>query len=247
MRMRARVLALVAGVGISGPVFAQGKAVCRSAVVEGEVTAGKSFEQVFAPGLKFLLESIASGWIVRVLPVGEPRGPHDDAELATPPYQSVTPLAVSTDFSFRAQDAVAWNPRHFRYAATPAAFRVLRALYDPANKGDAKAMNALAEVVARQPEAELRILDAHLVPGKNDQAQMAATVASHLDATPHMAESSGASPLGKLTWMKFRVVLELAPGVQAAEGVAEEKKFCTTQPTTQTGLASQFSSPARKK
>ena len=41
---------------------------------------------------------------------------HDYAELATPPYESVSPLLLSTDFSFRAQDAVAWNPRRFRYA-----------------------------------------------------------------------------------------------------------------------------------
>ena len=31
------------------------------------------------------------------------QGEHDYAELATPPYQSVSPLSISTDFSFRAQ------------------------------------------------------------------------------------------------------------------------------------------------
>ena len=77
---------------------------------------------MFTPGLKFLLEPIASGWIVRVLAAAGRGEPHDYAELATPPYRSVTPLAISTDFSFRAQDAVGWNPRRFRYAANAAAF-----------------------------------------------------------------------------------------------------------------------------
>ena len=50
---------------------------------------------------------------------------HDYAELATPPYESVSPLLLSTDFSFRAQDAVAWNPRRFRYADNSAEFQRL--------------------------------------------------------------------------------------------------------------------------
>ena len=246
MRMRARVWGLAA-LGVAGVASAQGRASCSSAVFEGEVSAGKSFEQVFAPGLKFLLEPIASGWIVRVLPVGEPRGAHDDAELATPPYRSVTPLAVSTDFSFRAQDAVGWNPRHFRYAATGADFRAMRGLYDAASRGDANAERAMSEIAARQPEAELRILDAHLVPGTNDQAQMAAGVASHFESTPHSEEANGASALGKVTWMRFRVGLDLLPGVKPAKGIREEKKFCNAQPTRQAAMASQLSSPARKK
>jgi hypothetical protein len=251
MRTHARGWVLAALVGMAGRALGQAgqnkAAECSSAVLEGEVSAGKSFEQVFAPGLKFLLEPIASGWIVRVLPVGEPRGPHDDAGLATPPYRSVTPLAVSTDFSFRAQDAVGWNPRHFRYEATTTDFRAMRALYDAAAGGDARAGNALAEIAARQPEAELKILDAHFVPGTNDQAQIAATVASHFEATPHTEEPSGASPLGKVTWMRFRVEMDLLPGVKPAKGIQEEKKFCSAQPTRQTAVASQLSSPARKK
>jgi hypothetical protein len=254
MKTRARAGLLAASVGFSigwgfsKSTSAQSKpAMCLSAVVEGEVAAGKSYERMFTPGLTFLLEPIASGWIVRVLPVGEPREQHDYAELATPPYRSMTPLAVSTDFSFRAQDAVGWNPRRFRYAATAADFRAMRALYDPASSGDAQAGSALAEIAARQPEAELKILDAHLVPGENDQTLMAATVASHFEATPHTVESSGASPLGRVTWMRFRMVFDLRPGVKAASGVPIEKKLCTGQPTTQTGTASYFASPEIKK
>ena len=73
--------------------------------------------------LKLLLQPIHSGWILRVVPgVRRPDADlaaltyADYALLATPPYQSVTPLSLSTDFGFRAQDAAGWNPRRFRFA-----------------------------------------------------------------------------------------------------------------------------------
>src|SRR5579871_6468917 len=88
-------------------------ATCTRAVMEGEVWAGQRFEKRIGNGLEVMLEPLESGWILRVLPVGAPRPEHDYAELASPPYRSVSPLLISTDFSFRAQDAVAWNPRHF--------------------------------------------------------------------------------------------------------------------------------------
>jgi hypothetical protein len=42
---------------------------------------------------------------------------------------------------------------------------------------------------------------------------------------------SGSSPLGKITWIKFRGAFELAPGVRVAQGLTEEKMLCTLQPT----------------
>lgn len=222
------------------------QAVCERAVLEGEVAAGNSYEQAFTPELKFLLEPIASGWIVRVVAVGSPREAHDFAGLATPPYESVTPLAVSTDFSFRAQDAVGWNPRRFQYAATLVEFRRMDALYGPATAGDAKAASALAALVTEQPQAVLTILDAHIVPGANDQAQMAAAVASHFETTPHTVEQSAASPLGRVTWMRFRVELDLRAGTKAAAGVKEVSRSCSAQPTVQGGSASQPLSPGKK-
>jgi hypothetical protein len=205
------------------------RAACTSVSVEGEVAAGHSFEAALTPELEFKLEAIASGWIVRVIPAHTPRAAHDYAELATPPYQSVTPLAVSTDFSFRAQDAVAWNPRRFRFAASAAEFAKLNALYASAMRGDAQASGAIATLVATQPEAVLTILDAHLLPGTNDQARMAAAVASHLAATPHSVDAGAASPLGKLTWMKFRVEFTLPAGMRAAAG-AHVAPVCSLLP-----------------
>jgi hypothetical protein len=86
--------------------------------LDGELKDGRPFSQPIGNGLKIFFQPIHSGWILRVLPVSGPMGDYDYAELATPPYQSVTPLSISTDFSFRAQDAVGWNPRHFRFATS---------------------------------------------------------------------------------------------------------------------------------
>ena len=190
-----------------------------SAVVEGEVSAGKSFERVFAPGLEFLLEPIASGWMVRVLRVNEPRGPHDYAELATPPYQSVTALAISTDFSFRAQDAVGWNPRRFRFATTARNFHKLEQMYVrliAAGTSPQPALESeLASEIAQSSEGTLTIVDAKLVPGTADQGAAAAAVASHFSTTAHtlVQEPDGhTSPLGRLVWVRFRLDLDVPRG-----------------------------------
>ncbi len=210
------------------------KGVCTQAVMEGDVKAGQAFEREFAPGLKFLLEPLpqGSGWMARVLPVGLPRGAQDFAELATPPYRSVTPLAVSTDFAFRAQDALAWNPRRFRYAQDAAVAKRLEELYAGvvANNGVASAQ--AAELTSEQPEAELQILNAVMVPGTANQWQQAAAVALHFENTPHeVVQGAKPSPLGTLEELQFRLKLELRPGVHASKGVEEVKIPCAVRPT----------------
>ena len=105
------------------------KAACRTEVIEGELTAGQQFSQPIGGGLKLYFQPIQSGWILRILPVSGPSGEHDYAELATPPYQSVSPLSISTDFAFRAQDAIGWNPRRFHFATSPASFHGLEQAY----------------------------------------------------------------------------------------------------------------------
>jgi len=212
---------------------------CLQAVIEGDVKAGQGFDREFAPGLRFLLEPLpqGSGWIVRVVSAGQPRGAHDFAELATPPYRSVTPLAVSTDFAFRAQDAVGWNPRRFRYAQDAATAKRLEGLYAGVLANNATASSRAAELVSGQPEGELQILNAVIVPGTANQWQMAAAVALHFENTPHEVEQGAQpSPLGKLEELQFRVKLELelVPGTRAAQGVAEEKIPCPVRPTVGT-------------
>ena len=230
---------LEAQVGTKTGRVSQGQMDCSRVEFEGDVRAGQGFEQVFARGLKFYLEPLRSGWIVRVLADGEPRGPHDYAELATPPYRSVTPLLISTDWSFRAQDAVAWNPRRFRYAENRESFRRLEALYGGVMANDAASSAKAAELASEQPEGVLQILDARIVPGLADQAQMAATVASHLAETPHTVDQAGSSsPLGRVEELRFRVELDLGRGMRGVKGLHEEKILCPA-PTSGTSRASQ--------
>jgi hypothetical protein len=204
------------------------EAACRRVVFEGDVRAGEAYDKVFAKGLQFYLEPLPSGWIVRVLAADEPRGPHDYAELATPPYRSVSPLLLSTDWSFRAQDAIAWNPRRFRYVGDRSTFQKLSALYSGVMANDPASSAKAAMLASTQPEAVMRVLDARIVPGLADQARMASMVAGHLAETPHTVDQSVApSPLGRVEALRFRIEMILPRGAIAAPGVEIEKISCT--------------------
>jgi len=204
---------------------------CRRATIESEVKAGQYFERKLGNGLEAKMEPLASGWILRVLPYGEARGAHDYAELATPPYQSVNPLLVSTDFSFRAQDVVAWNPRRFRFAASAGEFHRLSAAYEEYRKaGASPAVEArLAALAEHAPEGTLKILDARLVPGTANQAQTAAMVATHLESTAHSVEPPADgrdTPLGRVTWLRFRMEFSVPAGFRVEPGVGVEPVAC---------------------
>jgi hypothetical protein len=225
------------GQGGTGWASSGGRTViCARAVTEGEVRAGQRFVKVFGDGLEVMLEPLESGWILRILPVGVPRTEHDYAELASPPYRSVSPLLISTDFSFRAQDAVAWNPRHFRFAADKVMFAEMSKAYGEYRTKpvpSTAAMNRLAELVGRAPEGTIQILDARLVPGTGDQAKMAAAVASHFSTTAHsleQPEDSHGTPLGKITWIRFRISLELPEEFRVDRGVVVERYGCSKPP-----------------
>lgn len=212
------------------------------------MSADHGFDRVFAPGLQFYLEPLRSGWIVRVLSANAPRGAHDRAELATPPYQSVSPLLISTDWAFRAQDAVGWNPRHFRYAGTASASAALEWLQPLALAGDAGAEAKLATLVSAQPEGTLEVLNARFAPGIADQAKMASAVALHLTSTPHEVDTSLApSALGRLEVIHFRVLLSLPAGVHANRGVSEREGPCAEEPTSLPAAASQQSQRTKPK
>jgi hypothetical protein len=213
---------------------------CRLAVVEGEVAAGNSIAIPIGGGLEVRLEALSwgSGWLLRVVPVGGPKfgqGTHDYAELATPPYASVNPLLLSTDYSFRAQDAVAWNPRRFRFARNAKEFAAISVVYERYSKvtpAGADVERELAAIVSKAPEGTLLILDAKFVPGTANQSQMAATVASHFSTTAHTVEEPSADgsvkggPLGKLSWVRFRVSLEVTPEFRAERGLKIESHPC---------------------
>jgi hypothetical protein len=204
-------------------------------VIEGELDAGQQFTQVIGNGLKIYFQPIRSGWILRVLPASGPAGDHDYAELATPPYQSMTPLSISTDFAFRAQDAVGWNPRRFRFATSAASFhRLLLAYTDLMRAGtspSATAQAALAAQIAQSAEGTMTILDARLVPGTADQWQAAAAVASHFATTAHtvLTEPDGStSALGRLVWLRFRLELDVPGRFVLNPGLHVVPRICGT-------------------
>ncbi|WP_263365981.1 hypothetical protein [Edaphobacter bradus] len=205
---------------------------CVDVVLEGEINAGQTWVQPFGEGLELMLEPLPSGWILRVLPTQSARPSHDYAELATPPYQSVSPLLLSTDFSLRAQDAVGWNPRRFRFAPNAVAYRQLlkaHEAYRSTPTPTAASQQELAGVVSRMPEGTLEILDARLVPGTADQSRAASAVALHFETTAHHLDQPAggrATPLGRINWVRFRIRLELPPGFRADRTLRLERHPC---------------------
>ena len=207
---------------------------CRVATIEGELQSGKPFRKTFGNGLDVWFQPIASGWILRVVPAAGPPGNHDYAELATPPYRSVTPLSLSTDFAFRAQDAIGWNPRRFRFATSAEGFKRLLDVYQRYTQAGA-APSALLEMelsgqIADASEGTLTIQDARLVPGMADQWRMAGAVASHFQTTAHSLVSGPdgtSSPLGKLVSVTFRLELQLPKGFKQVVGLKVMPQVCS--------------------
>ncbi len=219
--------------GSAGAAPKKPVAACRVEVIEGELNAGKGFEQAIGNGLKLWFQPIASGWILRVVPVSGPVGDYDYAELATPPYQSVTPLSLSTDFAFRAQDAVGWNPRRFRFATSDEEFKRLSEVYERYESAGATPPATLevdlADEVSKAADGKLTIVDAKLEPGMADQWKMAGAVSSHFETTAHtlvMPADGKQSALGKLLWVRFRVELALPAGFKAASGAKVSPHVC---------------------
>ncbi len=198
---------------------------CRRVVLEGSAEAGQPFRRAVFAGLDLALVPLPAGWRLELIPAGVPisRG-EDFAGVATPPYRSVNPLLLTTDFGFRAQDAVGWNPRRFHFAASRATFADLNGLVTRMERGGLSLAqtSSLAQLASRQPEGTLEILDARLVPGIADQSQAAATVATHFATTAHEIEppAGGApSPRGRLAAIRFRAALDLPRTLRPAAGL----------------------------
>ena len=186
---------------------------CAGLTFEGEVARGQAYIHPLTPLLDFKLEAVPAGWMVRVLFHGKPRPVHDAAELANPPYRSPTPILISTDFAFRAQDAIAWNPRAFRYLKTEAQVDAAEAAYqatlhDPAHPA---AGAALYPLLAHAGEALLTIVDAEIAGGTANQTAGAAAVASHFAETAHTERADvPATPRGAILRLRFRATFPKA-------------------------------------
>ena len=206
---------------------------CEKVELTGEVSAGHEWKSPIGEGWVFRMVPIVpgpagySGWdlvIDRIEPAGFP----DALLLATLPYNSLNQREVGTTFGLRAQDAVGWNPRSFRFLSSPAAFHEGQQLFrslsanhpgneDSAqdaqrNSADARALARLLELQKKASPGEFRIIDARLVPGIGDAAPYALNWALASARTPHQVESalSGkSSSAGSLNWIRFSVTLWL--------------------------------------
>ena len=211
---RCMLLLLFATLSLKGDLHAQ---TCAKLVLEGEVTAGHEWKSALGQGWVFRIVPVPplqagySGWDL-VVDRANPAGFPDAVYLATPPFGSINEREVATTFGLRAQDAIGWNPRSFRFLIDPRSFHDALQAYPAAASGDTKAMSRLLELQKNDASGELRILDARLIPGTADPAPFAqqwAMAASHI---PHQIESSASrngTPRGELRSIHFRMTLWL--------------------------------------
>ncbi len=234
MCIRGRWLMLLWVACLVAPVSAMAAARCRTEMLEATVQAGAGYTAEIGGGLKIRLDPVANGWRLRVVPATGGSTSPDYAEIATPPYQSPSPLLLATEFQFRAQDVLGWNPRHFQYVADAVSYHRMVVLYgelqqankagqdkaDQNNVNQSEAATRLAEMVSHAAAGEIEVLDARLLPGIANQSAAAAAVATHWGQTAHTTEQATdgrATALGRITWLKLRVRLDIPPGLNLAK------------------------------
>jgi hypothetical protein len=207
---------------------------CSRLVLDGDVSVGQEWNAVLGEGWRFRLVPISaldagySGWdlvVDRLPPAGFP----DALYLATPPYNSINEREIGTTYGLRAQDAIGWNPRSFRFLTDPAAFREAQGIYhlafvyrkDWTSQREAAASTQLLKLAERASQGELRIVDAHISPGIADPAPFATIWAEASSRTQHEMDPSGGgktAAAGTLNWMRFQVVLWLPPAWKLPPG-----------------------------
>ena len=238
------MFALVVACHAAGPP----KRNCARVAIEGEVSAGREWR---AP--------LGQGWIFRVVPIAEsvhgysgwdlvvdrePAAGYPDALLlATLPYNSINEREIGTTFGLRAQDAIGWNPRSFRFLSNPAEFKeAQRSFLELSQSGfaagaegkpgmskerAAETMARLLELEKGASHGEFRILDARIVPGIADPKPFAQAWALASRHTPHETESADqASERGKLQSMRFRITLWLPAQWNAPPGWRSARVSC---------------------
>ncbi len=232
-RWASRYLVLALLVGCGHPMMAQE---CRRVVLTGEVKSGEEWHA-----------EIGQGWVFRVVPIGGPLerkysgwdmvvdrargGGYPDALLlATPPYGSLTEREVGTTFGLRAQDAIGWNPRRFRFLLSEKDLATGRSLYaatlSAASGSEAQryASTKLLGLLGQVGQGEFRVLDARLRMGTADPTGFARQWALRLKETPHTVEQplGSATARGELLWVRFTTTLwfpakwKLPAGVESA-------------------------------
>jgi hypothetical protein len=213
-----RILVVLFFVALASAMHAQQKS-CQRLDLSGEVSAGSEWHA-----------SIGQGWVFRVLPIqgyggwdlvvdrDPPAGYPDALLLATPPYNSLNEREIGPTFGLRAQDALGWNPRTFRFLAEPAAFRSAQQLYlqlertgDLAHPSSVQT-SQLLQLQRHSASGEFRILDAHLTPGIADPKPFAEQWVRAFSRTSYAVQSpfNGKSTSdGAINWIRFTASLTL--------------------------------------
>jgi hypothetical protein len=219
--------------------------VCQRATIEGEVDAGQEWTVALDQDWVFRVVPIAasqigySGWDL-VVDRKPPAGYPDALLLATFPYDSINEREIGTTFGLRAQDAIGWNPRSFRFLTDPQQFRDGQRWFqqtmqpargpnpDARSNGDGSMARLLALAKAAS-SGELRILDARIVPGVADPKPYAQGWAIASSRTQHEIQAAPpgqASAQGRLVWMRFALTLWLPPRWRLSAGVHASRLPC---------------------
>jgi len=223
---------------------------CQRVVMRGTVDAGREWSQSFGQGWVFRVVPIRdySGWDLAVDRAGGAGFP-DALLLATPPYESISQREVGTTFGIRAQDAIGWNPRSFRFFTNPALFRKAQKLYfelrskpdatrhgqktveqvkGSKNAGDLNAASkSLSNLLAQSAAGQFRIVDARLTPGTANAMPYAQNWALQQRNTPHtIVATTSPTPYGELHSLQFEITLWLPEGWKAPKALRPAQSPC---------------------
>lgn len=232
MRRKA-IRALMLWGALWGAVAAARAQSCEKLVLTGAVEAGAAWQQPIGGGWQLRLVPVVpgkesyTGWdlVVDRLPA---TGYPDALLLATPPYLSMNEREIGTTYGLRAQDAIGWNPRSFRFLVDAKQFAEARGLflrYSPewrAGRHSAASDAAAARLMAlsqRAASGQFEILDARLVEGTGDAALYARNWALQAARTAHESEKGAPTPHGALRALRFRWTLWLPAGWPLPPGV----------------------------
>lgn len=241
------ILAICAGVGIrrGGAAEVPAPLTCEKLVLNGEVSAGHEWKMAFGDGWAFRVVPIPKdktaagigGWDL-VVDRDEPAGFPDAVLVATPPYNLINPREAATSYGLRAQDAIGWNPRRFRFMTNRNAFRQAQRLYLSLDRygelggkrkevASARKQKALDRAKTRfmklakeSSPGEFHVEEARLTPGIGTVKPYAANWALESAKTPHTVDpppDGTPTELGNLDWIRFSVMLWV-PGSWRAPG-----------------------------
>ncbi|MGA2252691.1 hypothetical protein [Terracidiphilus sp.] len=220
--------------GLALPPAQALSAACSRIIIQGEVSFGQAWSAPLGQGWVLRLVPVQpadkySGWDI-VLDRAEPAGFPDAVFLATPPYGSLNEREIATTYGLRAQDAIGWNPRTFRFLTDPAVFHAAQQLYLSSHgAADPKTAAGLLDLIHSASQGELRILDARIAPGIADPARYAQNWALSAARAPYQVlppPSGQPTPRGALLWMRFTLTLWPPPGWRAPAGWTAASSPC---------------------